>query len=959
MESIVLGTMAYAGNKLNNKKAKSKTKVKSKSKNKNTNQGGSTRDSRDVYNTNISEQIDLATKKQAEEVKEYGYAKQFDSIMVDNVDHVPVGVNQSYNTFNGYDMSLQRDLDFTNGYSEFSKTEMHYDVVSKNKMMTSNMAPHTSKREYTRNNDYSHLLGLHTGNDELYMSKEHFTPVTLFEPMKNLTYVNGAPVFTEYLEERYIPSYKNNNGNLPFKSNMKISPGLKDQQQSASSGNAVYRILPRTTDQIRGLNNPKVVYEAQKVESGKKGNKPAVEYKLTKYKRAVHKTRNEELPNYHTVQKHMRPGKFKNPNTNRSVSRDEFGHAFNSTEGHKLDGQYEAPFKMSHVDDSIERSMSNVSNKPVLQNSGSYSNYENERSTTNHNITGTLSNVNEGSYSFDAKDIPLTTLRQLMINGDTNIGVTQNKDGNSYVFSNDMVLPVTNRDTTGPLTKEGNVNPTEKFSNLKPTDIARGTVKETTTMNSVQGTLAVPENHTTYTSFSDNAKGTIRQTTSMSNVQGSLAAAETYNTYTSLGDKAKLTTKETTTMNGVQGSLAAAETFNTYTPFNDKAKLTTKETTTMSTVQGSMKPEYYALNLNNPDNARITVGETTSSMIKEGFMNPDAHVPNVQFTDNAKTTIGETTSSMVVEGSVNPEYYAVNLNNPDIARQTIGETTSSMTVSGSLNPEHKETHYYDPTNISKQTIKQTTSLSNYISNTLRSEGGVNYLRNKDNAKPTIKQSTLSSANQANVRSNNVNIIRSNDLNAKDTIKQTTLYSTGENNVGGDTVTYVKDYKDLPKATIKQSTLHSTQDGRAGRETIGYTRDMKDNARTTLKQTTIDNKYVGPAEDRVSKPESQQAARNIEIDDRREILTYNRPAGPKSDKIGPVINKSGVKLKEHHLLKRQNVGFFERNCDKLEKTFTRNKNSLNTFGYAINSNFTNTLKDNPLANALMHQKHQKE
>ena len=61
MESIVLGTMAYAGNKINNKKAKTKTKVKSKSKSKNTNRGESIRDSRDVYHTNISGQIDHAT----------------------------------------------------------------------------------------------------------------------------------------------------------------------------------------------------------------------------------------------------------------------------------------------------------------------------------------------------------------------------------------------------------------------------------------------------------------------------------------------------------------------------------------------------------------------------------------------------------------------------------------------------------------------------------------------------------------------------------------------------------------------------------------------------------------------------------------------------------------------------------------------------------------------------------
>ena len=53
-----------------------------------------------------------------------------------------------------------------------------------------------------------------------------------------------------------------------------------------------------------------------------------------------------------------------------------------------------------------------------------------------------------------------------MIHGDTNIGITNNNDGNAYVFSNDMILPVNNRTTTGPLSKEGNVNPTEKFGNI-------------------------------------------------------------------------------------------------------------------------------------------------------------------------------------------------------------------------------------------------------------------------------------------------------------------------------------------------------------------------------------------------------------------------------------------------------------------------------------------------------------
>ena len=121
-------------------------------------------------------------------------------------------------------------------------------------------------------------------------------------------------------------------------------------------------------------------------------------------------------------------------------------------------------------------------------------------------------------------------------------------------------------------------------------------------------------------------------------------------------------------------------------------------------------------------------------------------------------------------------------------------------------------------------------------------------------------------------------------------------------------------------------IHPTHKGMI--EELGVEKDSRGNvlANTSDYKTTIDNVYTGPLEGPVNKHESQQAARNVCIDDRREILTYNRPAGPKSDKIGPVINKKEVKLKDEHFLKRENVGFFERNCSKLVNTYTRNKNN---------------------------------
>ena len=94
------------------------------------------------YSSKISEKIDKTTKTQAKKIKEDGFGSQFSSLMFDNTDG-PVGINQSNfiktENFNGFDISLQRDLDFKNDYSEFGDTEMFYNVVSKDELMSSNM----------------------------------------------------------------------------------------------------------------------------------------------------------------------------------------------------------------------------------------------------------------------------------------------------------------------------------------------------------------------------------------------------------------------------------------------------------------------------------------------------------------------------------------------------------------------------------------------------------------------------------------------------------------------------------------------------------------------------------------------------------------------------------------------------------------------------------------------------
>ena len=94
---------------------------------------------------------------------------------------------------------------------------------------------------------------------------------------------------------------------------------------------------------------------------------------------------------------------------------------------------------------------------------------------------------------------------------------------------------------------------------------------------------------------------------------------------------------------------------------------------------------------------------------------------------------------------------------------------------------------------------------------------------------------------------------------------------------------------------------------------------------------------------------------MEIDDRREILTYNRTTGPKSDQMGPIINKENVNLKTPLNTQRALTGYkiLNRSHGTINNQYTRNKKPLNYNNYRTSSDFINTLKNNPLVNNLIH------
>ena len=136
----------------------------------------------------------------------------------------------------------------------------------------------------------------------------------------------------------------------------------------------------------------------------------------------------------------------------------------------------------------------------------------------------------------------------------------------------------------------------------------------------------------------------------------------------------------------------------------------------------------------------------------------------------------------------------------------------------------------------KQTIKQTTLYSH--------NGNVNpndhqsYSTLQDNAKQTIKQTTLYSHN-GNVNPQDHQSYSTLQDNAKQTIKQTTLYSHNGNVNPNDHQSY-SSLTDEARPTIKHSTLY-TQEGNMVPNVYQTYSNLQDNAKTTIKQTTLTQK----------------------------------------------------------------------------------------------------------------------
>ena len=799
MESILLGGLALAG--FNTSKPEEKKIQKKKNLD-------------DSYGSNISDKINKIEKNQANNLKNSiqqnrpEFLKQFDELTFDNMAD-PVPITDSHMTITGINNSLQRGLDLNNGYSNLQDS-LNYGVVSKEHFTHNNMTPNTSKRDYTLNSEHSsRKLEAFTGVSDYWVAKKE--KKHLFEPMKDLTYVNGMPVMTDYLDDRYLASNKNNMGNLPFQNNVKVRPGLDgDVRQGLGT---VYRINPRTVDELRGEHNQKVTYENKPLETIKKGEYRAPDYNLTKFK----------LPDFREVgfedlvqgrsqmEGSRKTGKYTDINTQRGDNDVNYsGHAYIPTMGEgpsKNKTKFEPSKRQENYNDPTHAVVA-VNVKPVMQNKGSYVNRETQRASMKATEVGPAFDNNGASYVLDPNYVPLTTMRELMIHGNTNLGVAGSQQKANYVFSNDMVLPTTTRETTSHdivLGAKGENN----TGISQPTDQARKTTKETTL--GYRGGFANPTEKTGASQFTDSAKITTKETTL--SYRGGFANPTEKTGASQFTDSAKTTTKETTL--SYKGGFANPTEKTGASYFTDSAKITIKQTT-----------------------LHTTPGVNVASLVSAGYAK--------DYDDIAKTTI----------------------------KQTTLHNTPGMNVTG---VEAQMGYTRDEKDTAKITVKQTTLYTTPGMNVTGVEAQMGYTRDeKDTARTTIKQTTENNNYQGHIRGTDNHTGYTRDVNdkARTTIKETTHlqdYTGGlHGEVDGQTSHMATDNICIDERR-EITTFNRTSGGGAN---LAGPQINKNNVKMNNKKTSV--YYVtnaGKAFDQSVMPSRAQPYQNNTFENKKSQLTY--------------------------------------------------------------------------------------
>jgi hypothetical protein len=743
-----------------------------------------------------------------------GFLKQFEPLKHSSKE--VFALNSTEGTISGVDANIKRKIQLNEGFSDFNDRPMRYDAV-KGKLKHKNMKPFTSRRDnFIDLEKDSRRMRHHTGADEYWKHKKESK--SLFKPQRDLSHVHGMPNYTQKVKNRYIPSMYKNKIDLPG-SRQYVGPGINGKDQQGLYNNT--RILPKTSNELRTLNNQMVSYEGRTVD-GRKGHKSAPKPNFTKIKKKTFKenTKKDLVKSRASRDKQKMRERFHNPDnykggTARSKSMSYAGTAamYNDKIASSGNTNFNHSAKQSHT---FEKGPYTGQTK-FNNNKISYPNRDNERTSTQYEYQGNPDG-RDNKY-INTYNKPRTTLKESI-----NYGILPEEE--RKILTRGSILKVNNNGTFKIKLDDTRIVDSVKFSEIK----CMGMPVEGKNINYVEYKSGIyykerkgnPNiTHDAYINNYEEPDTTLKEA-NIYQYEGNPNVD--HNKYINFYEEPDPTIRNTTNFDHIKKpNIEKMTNQTTYLNFMEKPDTTLKETVSYDTrktsnIEKGIKNQNYINFIEKPD---TTIGETTryenirKSNIQRGIQNNN-YINNINRPDvtDKETLIYDGIPKSSIERGIKNQNYINNIQKPET---TIGETTSYDGISKSnIDRAPHEQNYLNNIQVPDTTTKET-ALYDGIP-TSRIEKGLqqdNYINNMNRPKTTIKESTL---------------------------------QEGEGNLKQQTMTYLNNIE-RPRTTLKETTLKE-QKGNISIKSSTYVNNKKP-PRTTLKETTLDTREGLPVNERKS------------------------------------------------------------------------------------------------------------
>ena len=411
-----------------------------------------------------------------------------------------------------------------------------------------------------------------TGQNENYIKKNEVKMSSFSPPTANLTNPYGTGNLDGYNYDHYIVSNKQNN--VSPTEPIHVGPGLNQGYTFKPTGgfqqaNTRDYVLPKSTDQIRVLTNPKVSY-AGRIISGKKIGKPGKIGMLMKYRPDNYWQQGPER--FFVTTGQSTAGTLRPYINLKKPHRAKYNRAIIGTTG-PITGSREigirpkaGPVHRRCYRTDPNRNVKVLGSIPGIQNEKSMipNDYGKKnwivRDTVRSCIESfpTINKKNDATLGPKRASRPRFTRKLFQIGNNRWSGnVKSDAPSRSYIKNRGDVARTTTKEQTIHNNRDGNLSGPERGIVYDPNNIARTTTKEQTIHNNRDGNLSGPERGIVYDP-NDITRTTTKEQTIHNNRDGNLSGPERGIVYDP-NDITRTTMKETTFVKDYVGTHVGAD----------------------------------------------------------------------------------------------------------------------------------------------------------------------------------------------------------------------------------------------------------------------------------------------------------------------------------------------------------------------------------------------------------------